>query len=64
MNNTNDSQFINFLTEELAVPLASVSIAMRHWQHDPGPLSMILWQYGFVSLEQLEKILDWQDTYS
>jgi hypothetical protein len=34
-------------------------MALRHCEQDPGPLHMILWQYGLVSLEQLEQIFDW-----
>jgi len=63
MNNSN-THLINFLTDELAIPVPSVTIALRHWQQDPGPLSMILWQYGLVSLEQLEKIFDWLESSS
>ncbi len=34
-------------------------MALRLYEQDPGPLHMILWQYGLVSLEQLEQIFDW-----
>ncbi|MFB2924156.1 MULTISPECIES: DUF2949 domain-containing protein [Aerosakkonema] len=53
------SQFIRFLEEELAISSASISIALKHREHDPGPLPMILWQYGLVTLEELDRIYDW-----
>jgi hypothetical protein len=28
---------------------------------DPGPLPMILWRYGLVTIAQLEKIYDWME---
>jgi hypothetical protein len=33
----------------------------RHWQNQSvlSPLPMILWQYGLVTLEQLDRIYDW-----
>lgn len=55
----NDSQLITFLQEELDISAKSIAFALRHSQQDPGPLPMILWQYGFVSIEQLEQIFDW-----
>lgn len=57
--NRSNTQLINFLQKELAVSASSISMALRHCEQDPGPLHMILWQYGLVSLEQLERIFDW-----
>ena len=56
---TTYTRFIRFLEEELAVSGAGIAIALRHSQQDPGPLPMILWQYGLVTLEQLDRIYDW-----
>ncbi len=53
------SQLIRFLQEDLAISTASLAIALRHLEHDPGPLPMVLWQYGLVTLEQLDQIYDW-----
>jgi hypothetical protein len=55
----NTSQLITFLQEELDLSANSIDIALRHSEQDPGPLPMILWQYGLVSLEELEQIFDW-----
>jgi len=52
-------QLINFLQKELALSTPAIAMALRHSEQDPGPLPMILWQYGLVSLEQLEQIFDW-----
>ncbi|NMF83602.1 DUF2949 domain-containing protein [Nodosilinea sp. P-1105] len=52
---------IRFLQDELAISSASLQVALKHSEQDPGPLPMILWQYGLVSLEQLEKIYDWME---
>lgn len=56
------SRFISFLQEDLAISTASIGVALRHREQDPGPLPMILWQYGLVSIEQLEQIYDWLET--
>jgi hypothetical protein len=57
-----DSRFLRFLQEDLAVSTSSLSIALRHREHDPGPLPMILWRYGLVTLEQLDRIYEWLET--
>jgi hypothetical protein len=56
------SRFMRFLQEDLSISTASIAIALRHREQDPGPLPMILWQYGLVTLEQLERIFDWMET--
>lgn len=58
MNGT-PSRLVRFLEEELAVSTSSIAIALRHWEHNPGPLPIILWQYGLITLEQLDQIYDW-----
>lgn len=56
------SQLIHFLQEDLAISSASIAVALRHSEQERGPLPMVLWQYGLVTLEQLEKIYDWLET--
>lgn len=56
------SQLIQFLRDELDVPDESIAIAKRYCEQDPGPLPMVLWQYGLVTLEQLDQIYDWLET--
>ncbi|MDF5730367.1 MAG: DUF2949 domain-containing protein [Rhizonema sp. PD38] len=56
------SRLVSFLLEDLAISTAAIGVALRHSEQDPGPLPMILWQYGLITLEQLEKIYDWLET--
>ena len=62
MNPTTYARFIRFLQEDLALSAASIALALRHREQDQGPLPMILWQYGLVTLEQLDRIFDWLET--
>ncbi|MFB2878817.1 DUF2949 domain-containing protein [Floridanema aerugineum] len=55
-------KLVNFLQEELKIPPNSLSLALRHSEQSTTSLPMILWQYGLVSLNQLEKIFDWLET--
>jgi hypothetical protein len=56
------SRLINFLQEDLAISTDSLAVALRHRDQDPGCLTMTLWQYGLITLEQLEQIYDWLET--
>lgn len=62
MNPVSNSQLLQFLQEELAIPRDSLAVAQRHREQDPGPLPMILWQYGLITLKQLDQIYDWLET--
>lgn len=61
MQPTIHARFIRFLQDELALSADSIAIAQRHWDYNPSSFPMILWQYGLVSLEQLDRIFDWLD---
>jgi hypothetical protein len=54
-------ELLNFLHNELELSRADIAVALKHRELDNGPLPMLLWQYGLVDLEQLEKIFDWLD---
>jgi hypothetical protein len=61
MTTTTYLQLINFLQEELAISKASIALTLRHSEAE-APLPMLLWQYGLVTLEQLERIYKWMET--
>jgi hypothetical protein len=52
-------ELLDFLHNELELSNADISVALKHCEWDNAPLPMLLWQYGLVDLEQLEKIFDW-----
>lgn len=56
------SRLIQFLQDELAISPSSIAVALRQSEQDPGPLPMILWKYGLITLEQLDQIFDWLET--
>uniref|UniRef100_A0A832H6Q5 DUF2949 domain-containing protein n=1 Tax=Oscillatoriales cyanobacterium SpSt-402 TaxID=2282168 RepID=A0A832H6Q5_9CYAN len=62
MNSAIFTRLIRFLQEELLIPNESIQIALRHEEHTPNLFPMVLWQYGLVSIDQLDKIFDWLET--
>ncbi len=51
--------FVKFLKEELFLSPDSINIVQRAVEDQPAPIPMILWQYGLVTLEELDRIYDW-----
>ena len=62
MKSTRFQKLVHFLRDDLAIPSASIDLAVRHDSDMPNLLPMILWQYGLVTLEQLDRIFDWLET--
>jgi hypothetical protein len=52
-------QFMQYLENELALPKDSIALALRQVGHTFDLLPMALWQYGLITLPQLEQIFDW-----
>ncbi|BAU07560.1 MULTISPECIES: DUF2949 domain-containing protein [Fischerella] len=58
-NCQSDVKFIDFLQNELELSSGDIAVALRKRELENGPLPMLLWQYGLVDIEQLERIFDW-----
>jgi hypothetical protein len=61
MESMTSTQLIQFLREELKIPDAWIALAQRQ-PEDQNLLPMILWQYGLLTLEQLDRVFDWLET--
>lgn len=59
VNTRKRQALIEFLQHELALPRSSIQLALRQGQPQHDPLPMVLWQYGLVTLAQLDQIFDW-----
>jgi len=55
------TELINFLQEELKISNSEIAIVLQKRQNSNDPIPMLLWQYGLVSIEQLQRIFDWFD---
>ena len=61
MSSIKETQLIDFLQQELSIPQDSIAIAQRSMKKNLGPLPMVLWQYGLITIEQLDRLYDWLD---
>ncbi len=56
-------EFIQFLKHDLDIPSESINTALKQSYGSINSLPILLWQYGFVSLKQLEHIFSWLERH-
>ena len=56
------NQLIEFLQQELLVPADAIALSLRQSGSATYRLPMVLWQYGFVTIHQLNEIFDWLES--
>ena len=61
MQSQETTRLISFLQSELAIPADWIALAQRQGEA-PNLLPMVLWQYGLVTLSQLDQVFDWLET--
>lgn len=52
-------ELLHFLHQDLAVPQSAIALGLQRTTDTPTLLPMVLWQYGLVTLAELEQIFDW-----
>ncbi len=55
-------RLLKFLQGHLALSADSVELGLRQSQDAPNLLPMVLYQYGFVTTQELGQIFDWLET--
>lgn len=55
-------QFIEFLQQDLSLSTEAISLAYRRQEPTLNQLPILLWNYGLITLQQLDKIFDWLET--
>lgn len=58
MKSTMPVRLISFLQEELEISAPEITLVQRQGEA-ANLLSMILWQYGLLTLEQLDRVFNW-----
>ncbi|GAB4523488.1 MAG: DUF2949 domain-containing protein [Pleurocapsa sp.] len=52
-------RLIKFLKSELGISADAIALARKSQTLEPNILPIILWQYGLLNLEQLNRVFDW-----
>lgn len=61
METREQNRLLDFLKEELSIPSRYLELALRQCQASVGSLPIVLWQYGFIDLAELERVFDWSE---
>jgi Protein of unknown function (DUF2949) len=61
MHSTPESQLIEFLQQELSISAKEIDVVLRRQEPLTTHMPILLWQYGLITIQQLEKIFDWQE---
>ncbi|MEL6788693.1 MAG: DUF2949 domain-containing protein [Cyanobacteria bacterium J06607_15] len=49
----------NYLRSNFNVSQNAITLATKTQAIEPNILPIVLWQYGFLNISQLEQVLDW-----
>ena len=53
-----------FLLHRIGLSLNALQLGLRQAELEQAPLPIVLWSFGLLNLEQLQTVLDWQDSHS
>ncbi len=57
-----DTNLLQFCQQEFSVTTTDIQLVLRHHQQTVTSIPMLLWQFGIVSIEQLNQIFHWLET--
>ena len=53
---------LQFLQRRLGLSPSALELGQRQAELEQAPLPIVLWSFGLLSLQQLEDVLDWQNS--
>jgi hypothetical protein len=56
------AQTVCFLKDRLMLPQSSIDLALKQAPTEYNVLPIVMWQYGLVTLSQLDEIFDYFET--
>jgi hypothetical protein len=54
----NDPRFLEYLQQELGISETEIALANREQQPSVTELPIVLWNYGLIDIEKVEKIFE------
>lgn len=55
-------KLIDFMRLELGISERAIALAKKSATSEPNILPIVLWQYGILDREQLDRVFDWLET--
>ena len=56
------TQLLDFLQRRMGLSSNALNLGLRQAELEQAPLPVVLWSFGLLSLDQLQQVLDWQDS--
>ena len=56
-------RLIDFLRSDLNISLDAISLAKKTQNIEPNTLPIVLWQYGFLNIKQLDRVFEWLEVF-
>ena len=57
------SDLMAFLRHQIGLSEGAMELGLRQSALEQAPLPAVLWRYGLITLEQLDRVLAWQDNH-
>ncbi|MFN9545755.1 MAG: DUF2949 domain-containing protein [Cyanobacteriota bacterium] len=57
------AELLTFLRHQVGLSEGALDLGLRQASLEQAPFPAVLWRYGLISLEQLERVLSWQDSH-
>jgi hypothetical protein len=52
-------KLLTYLSKELGLSARSIALSLRRQQELGGPLPMVLFELGFISVYELDTLMEW-----
>lgn len=56
------AELLAFLRHQIGLSEGALDLGLRQANLEQAPLPAVLWRYGLITLEQLDRVLSWQDS--
>lgn len=57
------AELMTFLRHQIGLSEGALELGVRQSALEQAPLPAVLWRYGLITLDQLDRVLTWQDNH-
>ncbi len=57
--NLPSEKLLFFLKKDLLLNDQAVDLAIKHSNLESAPLPIVLWNFGFITVDQYQRLIDW-----
>jgi len=57
------AELLAFLRHQIGLSEGAVELGLRQSALEQAPLPAVLWRFGLITMDQLDRVFTWQDTH-